>query len=252
MMVRYWPEEFEKDHPETKEWYDEIKITHKELRQRSKPLTFGLIFGSGPKKLAKMMGSSLEDGIKIWKIFQETYSGITAWAQKTEAFASQNGYVELGDGLRLQTPSLTRRSKEVVSALRFDENIEDTEKVKAQAKQGGDARSAVNATIQYWDVLTLKSIALFYKEIELQGFTDDVAVISTIYDSIYIQTRNDPSVIKWVNDTLIGIMTADYVANQQVKLKSNLDVGVSWYKMKELTNNASLEEIKEVLSTFVL
>jgi len=252
MMTKYWPEEFEKDHPETAEWYNSLKKPFAELRQRSKGLTFGLMFGAGPKKLAKMLGGDMDEGIRIWKVFHETYSGIAAWGKKTARFAEINGYIEVGLGLRLQTPSLTRKSKEAVSRFRYDDTVEDADRAKAEAKQGGDERSAINATIQFWDHLTVQSITKFYKKIVEAGFEDKVIPHATIYDAYYGLAEESPEIIKWVNDTLIEIMTADYMPNQAVKLKSNVDIGPTWASQSELPNKASLEKIKQTLSEVML
>ena len=43
MTVRYWPEHFGKDRPETPEYYEWVKNNFKELRQKSKGVTFALI-----------------------------------------------------------------------------------------------------------------------------------------------------------------------------------------------------------------
>ena len=248
MMTKYWTEEFEEGHPETAEWYNSLKKPYKDLRQKSKGLTFGLMFGAGPKKLAKMLGGDLEEGVRIWKIFHETYSGISAWGRKVAKFAETHGYIEVGLGLRLTTPTLTRKSKAVIAKLRNDDEVDDIDRIKAEAKQGGDERSAINATIQFWDHLTVQSITKFYKAIQEAGYENAVTPHATIYDAFYGTVTNDPEIIQWVNETLIGIMTSDYMEDQPVKLKANLDIGPTWAVQEELSNNCDLDEIKKVLS----
>ena len=43
MLVRYRPEMFEKDHPETAEWYDWVRTTYPKERSSFKGVTFALI-----------------------------------------------------------------------------------------------------------------------------------------------------------------------------------------------------------------
>ena len=46
-------------------------------------------------------------------------------------------------------------------------------------------------------------------EVIHQGYSDDIKVCCTIYDSIYLCVKCDATIIKWLNDTIIPIITKD-------------------------------------------
>ena len=72
-------------------------------------------------------------------------------------------------------------------------------------------------------------------------------------DAIYLLVKNDPEVVKWVNDNLIStmcIMDEPKLIDAPVKLEAELDIGKSWDKQVTLKNNISIEEIEKQLNTF--
>lgn len=272
MCAKYWPDEFESGHPETKEWYDWAKGEYGDLRQRSKGPTFACQFGAAGPKVAKLLKSPVDEGRRVVQAYKDTYPGVARHNKKVIDFALQNGYVELGLGLRLQTPLITKAAKGKINALR-DKFREETrqQKVDLQAGrepqplsvtedaiqaaeniQGASERSVANATIQFWDHLTLVGLAKIVDRIMEEGYDDDITVHATIYDSLYFEITNDIEIIEWMNRNLIECMTEDFVPNQKIPLVANMDVGTTWADLKELPNNASMSEIKEVLSNFMI
>lgn len=112
-----------------------------------------------------------------------------------------------------------------------------------------DIRTLANATCQFWSILTALTINKMHQLIDQMGYEEDVKIVSSIYDSIYLETTNTPEIVKWVNDNLITTMVVDFMEDQAVKNKAQSDVGYNWAEMVPLSNNASLEEVKEVLSS---
>jgi len=110
-----------------------------------------------------------------------------------------------------------------------------------------DIRTLFNAHSQFWSVLTLLSLARIDEEIEKANLQNDIRIISTIYDSIYFEVREDSKLIKWLNNTLIPIMTTDFLTHQLVKNESNIDIGYSFAQQIELPNNATIKQINETL-----
>ena len=268
MTVRYWPENFDADHPETPEYYNWVKDNFGDLRQTSKGITFACQFGGGPAKIAKMLKVPKEEGYRIWKAYKDTYPGVARFGKQTSNLTKKDGYLELGLGLRLQTPTLTKTARNVVENLRrgFDEanalmkanikaglpavepTITEQEVNAAEGRLAGDERSAINARTQFWDFLTIQGLTKFYNKIEEAGYEGQVIPHATIYDSIYGEFSEDPEIIEWANNTMIECMIEDYTDPQPVKLVANLDIGPSWKTLKELPNNCSLDVIKETLS----
>ena len=109
-------------------------------------------------------------------------------------------------------------------------------------------RSATNALIQGFGMLTVKAINKLQAIIEEEGMQERVIIINTIHDAIYGYVREDVEVIKWLNEKLIMVMTEDFYEGQDIKLLAELDIGPSWEYQYTLENNASIESIEEVLS----
>ena len=114
-----------------------------------------------------------------------------------------------------------------------------------------DSRTIFNANSQFWSTLTAISINEMHHRIdESLANPDDIQITSTIYDSIYGIVKDDANLIKWLNDNIVEVMTKDFMQGQIVHNEANLEVGVSWADMTELDNNASLEEIQEILDDY--
>lgn len=223
--TRYWPDEFP-DFQDTVEYYASVKNTHEEVRNRSKGPTFLMQFGGGPQKLARTLKCPQAEADAIFYAYHnELYPDMKVYNTNVGLFAEQNGYVELGLGLRLLCPSVKSYDEQIKSAA---------------------LRSVANATVQFWDVLTLIGIEKFQKHIEESGYIGRVVMHSTIYDSVYMEIENTPEVIQWVNLVLIKDMVEDYMENQPVKLKANLDITEeegTWADLVELPNVDSLSQI---------
>jgi len=228
--TRYWPEAFS-DFEDTVEYYAEVKHTHPAERNRSKGPTFLMQFGGGVAKLAATLKCSVEEAEVIYNAYHnELYPDMKKYNERVGQQALRDGFVELGLGLRLQCPSVRSHDKQTASSA---------------------LRSVANATVQFWDVLTLIGIERFQQHIEEQGYVGKVIMHSTIYDSVYMEIAADTETIQWVNETLIPDMVQDYMDDQEVKLEANLDITAeegTWADLQELPNGDAKAEIKEILS----
>ncbi len=272
MLVAYRPDLFDEEHPETAEWYDWVKKNFGKDRDHYKGVTFAFQFGAFPPKIAKMLKISLDEAKVLHKAYLDTYPGVARWNQKTVKFAEEHGYVELGLGLNLQTPTLTKEAKARVRYLRIKFNEEAAEQQKCR-KRGEPAkeftvsekdlktaeaillaseRSAANATIQFWDLLTLQGLHKIQERIEEAGYDNDIIGHATVYDSMYFEIRNDIQIIEWFNNNLIECMIEDFMEDQPIKLVANLDIGTSWADLQELPNNCDTSVIQKTLSKLMV
>lgn len=203
---------------DTKAFKKEVSQGNKDLkaiRQNSKPKTFKLSYGGFP--------DSDKGGAITQEIFDryhnELYPGITKTKEEVLSQAKLDGYVHLGLGWRIYS--------------------DDIEK---------DSRTLWNACSQFWSILTLIAINEIHYRIDAMGYSNDVIVTSTIYDSIYFIVKKDPTIVKWLNDNLIPIMTKDFMENQIIKNTAELCVGTTWADVEdiELPNNCSLEHIRDL------
>lgn len=114
-----------------------------------------------------------------------------------------------------------------------------------------DVRSVNNALNQFWSILSLLTMHKLNIEIDAAGYTNDIFITSSVYDSIYLCVKKDATIIKWLNDNIIPIMTKDFVVNQRIKNLAALNLGTSWADVEniELPVDADLKYIETILSS---
>lgn len=113
-----------------------------------------------------------------------------------------------------------------------------------------DERTLVNSCSQFWSILTLITISKLHQEIDRAGLQDHIKITATIYDSIYFELIDDIEVVKWLNDTLIPIMTKSFIVDQKVPNLADLEISrTSWADLTLVPNNSSLEEITTILKS---
>lgn len=206
-----------------KKLVDEKVSEAKEVRQDSKPISFGLAYGSYPPKVAATVKIPLEEAEAIFDAYHgELYPGITAFREEyVLPTAEEDGQVHLGLGFTIKS--------------------DNPEK---------DIRTLNNGCSQFWSILTALTINKLHQLIDEAGLQDDILVTSTIYDSIYFEVREDPAIIKWLNDHIIPIMTQDFIEGQIVHNEADLEIGPSWAELYELPHEATEETIQEIMNKF--
>ena len=227
----YFKEEVEAILPrnEGEELYDYLKRYHTEvengnkalkaIRQKSKPCTFGLSYGCFPKKLANQAKIPIEQAKAIFdRYHNELYPDITAMREKVLQMAVDKGRIHLGLGCFMST-----------------------------SNPEAEIRTLFNACSQFWSLLTIFTVDKMNHLIDEKGLQKDIQIVSTIYDSIYIHVRQEPSLIKWVNDTIIPILTTDFLTDIIVHNEAEGEIGFNWYDTVKIPNNASLEVIAEAI-----
>ncbi|WAK44662.1 DNA polymerase I [Alteromonas phage vB_AmeP_PT11-V19] len=182
------------------------------IRQKSKAPTFKLAYGGFP--------DAHKGGVITQEIFDNyhnlLYPGITDYRENyVLKTAHEQGYIHLGLGCRLYTDDANK-----------------------------DIRTLNNATVQFWSILTLIAINEINYRAKEAGLEERVIVCSTIYDSIYFYVDEDPEVIKWLNDTAVEVLCADYLKEQVVKNEAEGEIGLNWADLVKVKNGATVEDIK--------
>lgn len=83
--------------------------------------------------------------------------------------------------------------------------------------------------------------------IDQNNLQNDVQIVSSIYDSIYFHVKNDKDIIKWVNDTVIPILTTDFLEDIIVHNEAEGEIGFNWYDTVPISNGANTQEITEAI-----
>ena len=214
--------ENESDYDYVKRYKQAIDDGNKQLkaiRQSGKPCTFGLSYGCYPPKLARNAKISLEEAEVIFNNYHNVlYKDISVMKQKVLEQATKNGRVHAGLGCYLNT---------------FDPDKEN--------------RTDFNFMSQFWSIITILTINKMHTLIEQTGYTNDIQVVCSIYDSIYLVVKKDANIIKWVNDTIIPIITKDFITDIIVHNEAEGEIGFNWYDTVAIHNNASIKEIEEAI-----
>ena len=195
----------------------------KDLRQDGKKVTFGLSYGAFPPKVAASLKCSLPKAEQIFNNYHNVlYPGVTDYRENyVLPTALANGRLHLGLGCYIKSDNPSR-----------------------------DIRTLNNASCQFWSILTLLAIHKINLLIDEAGYTDDIFVTSSIYDSIYFCVRNDAHLVKWLNDTLIPILLTPFIDGQLIANEAALDLGMDWSSLTTIPNDASLTHIQEILNGF--
>jgi len=193
----------------------------KSIRQKGKGPSFGMQYGAYPPKIADSIKCSLKEAETIFNRYHnELYPGVTKFREEyVVPTVTQEGKIHMGLGCYMKTDEPSR-----------------------------DIRTLVNGCSQFWSILTLLTINKMHQLIDEKGWQDKVIINSSIYDSIYLSLEADPEVIKWTNDTLVKVMTKDWMEGQTVPNEATAELGMDWNDLYQIPHNATVEQIKELLS----
>lgn len=213
-----------------------IKDLYPEIRQKAKAPSFALQYSGTWVTIKQTLGCSEAKAKQIEQSYHSLYTGLAEFSKNNAIFAGKNGYVKCAFGMKLRTPLLKAR---------YDGAFVDD--VKAEA----EARSSSNATTQSYGMLMNRAIIAFRKTVEQSEYRHRIRFINTIHDAVYLLVKNEPEVIKFVNDELIKEMEWQddpLLRSNEVKLGAELDIGKSWDKQLTLKNGLSLEDIQSFLA----
>lgn len=106
---------------------EEVKKLYPDLRQAAKAISFGILYGSGPPKVAETVGCSTEEAKSYINQYFTKFSKLKRWLNTQKKFIKQNGY----------TYSFFGRKRRLGNVFSKDSQISSHE-----------VRSGVNALVQ--------------------------------------------------------------------------------------------------------
>lgn len=197
---------------ESVESINSIKKKYPELRQDSKAPTFALTYGGTNHALQKQCGFDKETAIDIETKYHELYRESDEYVQRRLSEVSRKGYAELAFGFRIRAPLL----KATVHGSR--------QQLRAAAAEG---RTVGNAFGQSYGMLNNRSMIAFMRKVWASPYVYDIMPIAPIHDASYYIIKDDPDVLKFVNDHLIEEMEwqdLDEIWHDKVRIGAELDV----------------------------
>jgi len=223
--------------PEDVDSINSISSKYKELRQKGKGPTFALTYGGTAFTLNKNAGIPLKEAKEIEDSYHELYKVSDEFAEKNKKFAIKHGYMECAFGLKIKTPIISK-------------SVMDNKKTPYAAT--AEVRSANNAVTQSWGMLLNRAVIATNQRIEEAEMYADILPVNMIHDAAYFLVKDDPKVVKFLNDVLIEEMEWNehpLIQSDDIPMLSDLDIGKSWADMTLLPNRASLEEVDKILKS---
>lgn len=148
---------------------EDVKKLFPEARQASKALSFGILYGSGPDKVAKVAGCSYDQAKDLISWYFNTFKKLDRWLTYNKDFVKQNGYCYSIFGRKRRVPN-------VFSANR--------------AIAGHASRSAINFLVQ-----SVASDINLFAAIEMQNYINDnnmkAKIFALVHDSIVAEVPDE-------------------------------------------------------------
>lgn len=194
----------------------------KKLRNNSKGVTFGLAYGAYPPKVAKSIGCDIEEATTIFNNFHNLlYPGVTKYREEyVLPQTSKHGWIHLNWGLKLFTDNAKK-----------------------------DIRTSNNSTMQSYSNLTQIAAVEFDSVKQQSQYNTDIDLIGIVHDCLYYEVTDDIQTIKYLNDNLPAIMCKQFINDQELQIKAEIDIGPSLAHMVTLPNNIDLATIEAKLAT---
>ena len=205
-------------------------------RQESKAPTFLLTYGGTYHGLISNCGFTPEKAKAIENSYHILYKESGEYVQRRIKEAANNGYATVAFGLRVRAPLL----KQVMW---------QTDSVPNSAKQ--ESRTLGNAFGQSYGLLNNRATNAFMNKVWESKFRYFILPVAQIHDATYFLIKDDLETLEWANKHLIIEMEwqeLPEIHHPDVHLGAALDVfKEGWHKPITLPNNATQDEIKELL-----
>ncbi|CAB4134242.1 PolA DNA polymerase I - 3'-5' exonuclease and polymerase domains [uncultured Caudovirales phage] len=166
---------------------EDVKKLYKALRQSAKAISFGILYGAGPQKVAdtvtKETGESysLDRAKDDIKAYFNKFNKLKAWLNNRKAFIETNGY----------TYSFFGRKRRLVNVFSSDKGI-----------AAHEVRSGINS--------------------EIQSLASDVNLIAAMNTADEIKSRGlDANIFMLVHDSIVALVKEEHVEEYCAILKKN-------------------------------
>lgn len=147
----------------------EVKTLHPDLRQASKAISFGILYGAGAAKVAKTAGISYREAEDIIKQYFSRFRQLKDWISNVQDEIKANGYIYSAFGRKRRVPNVF--------------SVDDYE-------QGHALRSAMNFTVQSV-ASDINLMAAMDAHDEFKAGKARAEIFALVHDSIVGQCHKD-------------------------------------------------------------
>ncbi|MBQ3956599.1 MAG: DNA polymerase I, partial [Clostridia bacterium] len=177
-----------------------------DLRRRAKAVNFGIVYGIGDFSLAKDLGIPRRQAKQYIENYLATYSGVSAYLDKTVEEAKKNGYTTTLFGRRRNIPELKAANRNLRN---FGERV------------------AMNSPIQGTAADIIK-IAMIRVSRALKEAGIDARLIMQVHDELIVEAKKDCA------EAAAGILVREMEAavTLAVPLTADCGMGENWLEAK--------------------
>ena len=190
----------------------------KQQRQNAKALNFAMCYGGGGLAAQRAVGVGKEEGHRIKRQFDKTYTGLRAWWKEQHKKAKKQKYVTTAFGRKYPLPDIDHE----MGGFRS----------KAE-------RNSVNGPVQgsSADIMKL-AMALLYREIKKRGWLKKVLMTVTIHDELVFEVEEDiaEEAILVIEDIMVNRTARNLPWG--IPLKVDIEFGDDWTVPNNLTEMA--------------
>ena len=156
---------------------DEVAELYSTQRQMAKAVTFGIMYGAGPKKISEQVTKdsgtyfSMSEASGVIKDYFEQFSGLKKWLDNQKQFIQDNGFIYSHFGRKRRLPNVFSTDKGIASH---------------------EVRSGINFLVQSIasDVNLLGAIDT-HNEIIKRNKTKDMRIFALVHDSILAEVKEE-------------------------------------------------------------
>jgi len=187
----------------------------KQKRQNAKALNFAMCYGGGGMAAQRAVGVDKEEGHRIKRQFDKTYTGLRQWWRLQHKTAKKQKYVTTAFGRKYPLPDI------------------DHEMGGFRAKA---ERNSVNGPVQGTSADIMKlAMALLYREIKKRGWLKKVLMTVTIHDELVFEIEEavaEEAVIL-IEDVMVNKTSCNLP--WLIPLKVDIEFGGNWTVPNNLT-----------------
>jgi len=189
----------------------------KEQRSAAKAINFGILYGMGPRSLARSTGLTLEEAKKFIDKYFEVHPAIKKYLEKTKRQAHELGYVETIFGRRRHLPDINSGVQMLVStAERMATNM---------PVQGAEADIVKMAMIQVSGWIQTMTNSEKKKNVDPK-----IKMLLQVHDELVFEVDKDYA--KQAAASIKKLM--ETVATFEVPLAVEVEVGKNWGELEKI------------------
>ena len=191
---------------------EEVKSLYPEQRQNAKAITFGILYGAGPSKIAETANVSIEEAKRFIKLYFNQARELKTWIDSNIKFIKDNHFTYSAFGRKRRLP----------------EAGADSRGVAAHAE-----RSGLNFLIQsVASDVNLLGIVDTVNWVQEQGLQDEIRIFATVHDSTVAEVRED------MIDTYIEALRTNLQKDRGVFIEGkaitvDIETGPSWGELSD-------------------